>query len=471
MRKLLPFLGALAVLAAPRPAAALFHFSHISEVMTSWDGDPNVQFVEITMEAGSQNFTTNSVLGAFNAAGVYQGDVLVVPGDLANDGNGVRWLMGTTEFETAAGVQADFEFEPGLITESGMICWGAPGVAPPAPGTWDHTVPSNYVDCVAYGTYTGATHPGSGNPTPLSPDGHSLRRVSDEDDNAIDFACGDPADPTNNAPASGTLAATDPCPVAPATLTKGQVKCVDKLHGASNGVTKAEDALAKSCVAAFQKGKSTSAIACLATDPGGKLQKARAKVTAAESKSCVAPNQPPFGNNGGAEWTSGGENASERGLIDLFDGVVKKGGLDEGLVTKAANAAGAKCQATAIAQLARMTEGFQKTSQRLHKAILSGKSGPAPTTAEELKTALDAAYAADAKYLKLRTQVGAAVAKQCPTFAGLFGTDCAAAATPAELGECVARLGTCSACLGVSSGNAIPLACDAIGGVDCLPLE
>ena len=44
--------------------------------------------------------------------------------------------------------------------------------------------------------------------TPLDANGHSLRRVSHTDDNETDFACGDPADPTNNAGESALLAAT-----------------------------------------------------------------------------------------------------------------------------------------------------------------------------------------------------------------------------------------------------------------------
>ena len=38
-----------------------------------------------------------------------------------------------------------------------------------------------------------------------------MRRVSHTDDNETDFACGDPADPTNNAGESALLAATIRC--------------------------------------------------------------------------------------------------------------------------------------------------------------------------------------------------------------------------------------------------------------------
>lgn len=202
-----------ALLGAAQPAAALFHLAVIDEVMTSYDGDFDVQFVEIRMLASGQTFVENSVLAKFDGSGNYEGDALVVPGVVTNGGNGVRWLMGTAAFEAVSGIQVDFEFSPGLIAGSGMICWGAPGQLPPAdPNSWDHTDPANYTDCVAYGGYSGPTNIFIGDPTPIEPDGHSLQRIDESHDNAMDFACGDPANPTNNAGETANLAATIPCP-------------------------------------------------------------------------------------------------------------------------------------------------------------------------------------------------------------------------------------------------------------------
>ena len=93
-----------------------------------------------------------------------------------------------------------------------MVCWGAPGVVAPDPNSWDHSDPSQYVDCVAYGSYSGPSNALTGNPTPLNADGHSLVRSSETSDNETDFGCGDPATPENNDPNSASLAATVPCP-------------------------------------------------------------------------------------------------------------------------------------------------------------------------------------------------------------------------------------------------------------------
>jgi len=205
---------ALALLCASQPAAALFHLAVIDEVMTSYDGDFDVQFVEIKMLNVAQNSVANSVLGVFDGSGNFEGDALIVPGNVTNSGNGTRWIMGTPAFETVSGIQVDFEFAPDLIAGSGMICWGAPGeLLPPAdPNSWDHSDPENYIDCVAYGGYDGPTNSFIGNATALLADGHSLQRISETHDSATDFACGDPANPTNNAGSSADLDATIPCP-------------------------------------------------------------------------------------------------------------------------------------------------------------------------------------------------------------------------------------------------------------------
>ena len=532
MRKLLAGFGALAALAgSPQPAAALFHIAVIDEVMTSYGGDDAAQFVEIRMEFDGQTVTQNSVLAAFAADGSFLGDVLVVPDSIENGGDGLHWLMGTTAFETAAGIQVDFEFTAGLVTQSGMICWGAPGIVPPDPPDWDREDLTNYVDCVAYGAYTGPTHAHSGTPSPLSPDGHSLRRIGHTENNAADFACGDPADPTNNDGTAGSLAATTPCPACgdgnvdsgeecddgntvdgdacPANcgagecgdnvvdpgeecddgntvdddgctavclfgeslVTKGQQACIVKLHGAGNGVAKASNGVVKSCVAALQKGDNAAALACIDSDAAGKRAKALAKTLATETKSCTGANTPAFLTEGAAAWNSGGRNASEFALLDLFQDAVPKGDLDDALVTKAANPDGAKCQAAAIAQLARTVDGFLKTSQRLHKTLLKGsKTEPPPTGSnQEFADALEAALASLGSLAKLETQVGAAIVKACPAFEGLFGVPCNTETTPAGLGACVYRTGVCEACLGVGTGSGLPLDCVPLGGADCLP--
>lgn len=203
---------AFALACLPSPAAALFHLARISEVQTSNGGDPLIQFVEIEMTADAQSFVSKSVLASFDGGGHYIEDVLVVPGNVANAGVGVRWIMGTQGFQAATGVVPDFVIPARLPTGAGMICWGAPGLVPPAdPSSWDHTDPENYIDCIAYGGYAGPTNSFIGDPTPFDPHGHALQRVAETHDSATDFDCVAIGDPTNNAGSSFALQGTDAC--------------------------------------------------------------------------------------------------------------------------------------------------------------------------------------------------------------------------------------------------------------------
>jgi len=155
------------------------------------------------MLASFQTFVAGTVLGAFDASGSHLGNVLVIPGNVSRDGNGVRWLMGTARLQVVSGLTPDFIMPAGLPTGGGMVCWGAPGAFPSNPGS--------YVDCVAYGSYSGPSNIHIGTPTALNADGHSLVRKSETDDNAMDFACGDPATPEINSGAAASLTATASC--------------------------------------------------------------------------------------------------------------------------------------------------------------------------------------------------------------------------------------------------------------------
>ena len=179
-------------------ADALFHFAVIDEVMFGKGGDPDQQFVEIRMNTSSQNFVANTVLGAFNADGSYFGDILIVPSNVTFSGTNVRWIMGTSAFATASGIQPDFTFAPVSLPSTGMICWGAPGVSAPPPGSWDHTVPANYVDCVPYNGYSaGNIRFPPATPFGLGDGSSSLTRISQTNNTSVDFALACPT-PTHN---------------------------------------------------------------------------------------------------------------------------------------------------------------------------------------------------------------------------------------------------------------------------------
>ena len=218
-----------------KPALALHHIAEISEVMSGFNGDPNVQFVEIKRLAIYQNVVANTRLTAFNPDGTLAG-VLLDPLSGNISLNAGTWIMGTSAFEAAAGISADFVFSPGILPAAGMVCWGAPDVSAPLdPSTWDASDPNNYVDCVSYGgaSFTG-TNPMSSNPHAAGAGDDTLsltRSVTStakltnpwrNSDDATDFKLATPS-PRNDAGQTGTLTKAGPTPTPTITSTPGPV--------------------------------------------------------------------------------------------------------------------------------------------------------------------------------------------------------------------------------------------------------
>jgi len=190
MPRAVALLSLLLVLLGAAPGWAVFHISAIDEIMSGLNGDATAQYVEIKMLADAQIAVAHTRLTAFNCDGSTSNVLLELPQDLCTGGAGWRWSMGTSSWAAATGVTPDFPFSPGLFAPCGQICWGAPGIVPPNPATWDATDPNNYVDCVAYGGYTGPRQTSDSTASTLPPgDGTmSLQRMGDTGDDLADFA-------------------------------------------------------------------------------------------------------------------------------------------------------------------------------------------------------------------------------------------------------------------------------------------
>ena len=181
------------------PAEAAFHLAVIDEVMFGKGGDADIQYVEIKMESGGQSVVGNSRLSAWNADGSFFGVLLLVPANVSIANLNTRWTMATADFAAVSGITPDFTFAPVTLPSTGMVCWGAPGVVPPPPGSWDPSLSTNYVDCVPYGGYAAgnirfapATALGLGDGSQ-----QSLTRLSHTDNTSADFAYGCPSPQAN----------------------------------------------------------------------------------------------------------------------------------------------------------------------------------------------------------------------------------------------------------------------------------
>src|SRR5262245_48356629 len=190
---------------SPKPVGALFHFAVIDEVMAGYNGDSNVQYIEIRTTSGGQNLVAHSIIGYFNSAGVYQGDILEMPADVPS-GSNPRWIVGTSQYATASGIQPEFTFTPVVFPATGMICFGGGGgVLPLNPPTWDRTNMANWVDCVPYGGYSATPNkygscpaaPNCSKPFGLGDGTQSLTRVSITNNPPVDWGLACPS-PTSN---------------------------------------------------------------------------------------------------------------------------------------------------------------------------------------------------------------------------------------------------------------------------------
>ena len=193
-------------------AEAAFHVARIDELMVGYDGDPTVQFLEVRMLSGSQNFLDGVKIGVFDASGAFSSIVATLDHDVGSGANR-RWIVGTAAFATASGLTPDFVFAPAFPTSGGgMVCFGKPTVA-------QESNPDRYVDCISYGAFGGAPNDHTSAPNPLIPNGFSLRRAAATNDSSVDFACADPADPEANSGVSQDMPATTPCSGATTTTT------------------------------------------------------------------------------------------------------------------------------------------------------------------------------------------------------------------------------------------------------------
>ena len=223
-------LAAAVVLATGRLASGAFHLALIDEVMSGVGADPSVQYVEIRMLSVGQVVVADTRLTVFSCDGTTKTQLLLVPSNVGNSGVGTRWIMATPSFAAAACINPDFTFtppegHPGIFPTCGMVCWGAPSdTFPPPPASWNLEDPDQYIDCLAYGGYTGPPVPSTGYTTANGANfvGGTMSLTRSGGSTRFNSQQFSPASPTprNNAGQDGTLGATCPTPTT-STTTPG----------------------------------------------------------------------------------------------------------------------------------------------------------------------------------------------------------------------------------------------------------
>jgi hypothetical protein len=173
------------VLVAPS-ANASFHLMKISEFFPGTAADADSAFIELQMYAAGQNIVGGRTIDSFVSPGTPL-STFVIPGNVPNGDNQRTILIGDTNVATR-----DFTYDVlGDVLQpnagGAAICFEA-------------------IDCVSWGTYSGALPSPAGTNAPAIPDGSSLER-------SIAPNCAtllESADDTNNSLADFSLATPSP---------------------------------------------------------------------------------------------------------------------------------------------------------------------------------------------------------------------------------------------------------------------
>lgn len=172
----------------------------LDEIVGSWQGDDEVQYVELRMIADGQQNIAGAALVFDNASGTEEGRrVLVFPQGVGRGVTGARILVASKKARDLADVQPDFLLPDGQVflrPRAGRVCYAIVGPIGLTP-----------LDCVAYGAFTGENGT-FGPPTRVTPDNRALQRVARTGRNRTDWT--GVLDPVleNNAGGTGTLPAT-----------------------------------------------------------------------------------------------------------------------------------------------------------------------------------------------------------------------------------------------------------------------
>ena len=207
-------LGAVAFLLGCLTASAAhagFHFVQISEVMAGANGNPAIQFIELTMLVDEENCQQSGEadptgpfgcvdgsgfpefsaarLFLFDATGTPIGDPdkgFGFPHNTPIGGAGRSILVGTQAFAdlpTPPTPEPDFIMPLMVAANAGKVCYKS-----------DISAPEIVTECLSYGAFSGDRE-GFGSPAPALPitGAVSLRRVGSTANNATDFVLSTPA--------------------------------------------------------------------------------------------------------------------------------------------------------------------------------------------------------------------------------------------------------------------------------------
>jgi hypothetical protein len=162
----------------------------LQQVLGSWQGDDEVQFVELLMIADGQNGLAGVAQLEFDDATNSDDGrrFFVFQQNVAIGTTGSAVLVATNKLRDITAVQPDFTLPPGLLHPTdGRVCYEVAGTLGPVT-----------IDCVAYGAFTGDNGT-FGPPVQATPDDRSLLRSMRTGHNRTDWAAMLNPTPADNA--------------------------------------------------------------------------------------------------------------------------------------------------------------------------------------------------------------------------------------------------------------------------------
>jgi hypothetical protein len=239
------------------------------------------------------------------------------------------------------------------------------------------------------------------------------------------------------------------------TLSKEQIACATALQRAGGRVARIQIHRFLRCADAFADGRlpaGQSVPECVASDPSGRLERARAQTIAAAERHCTVP--PPFGAND-AQVVNDAYAAALR-TAELFGSH-----LERSLASVESDRARARCQQVAAEGIAELTRARLTAFEACMGDLLRIDSSPA---VEELRGCLDA----DPGDRVLRTTRTAEdrTARACRgvDLSSAFPSGCGGD-TIGEILDCASAEARCGTCLALNRAANLGAGCQSIAGV------
>ena len=108
---------------SPRFAHDSFHLIEVNKILPSYNGNTNIQALELRMITSGENLVTGISIRTYNGAGALAGTLGTFGADLpaANALTDRKILCATTQFQSTFGITADLTITPGILTGTGQI--------------------------------------------------------------------------------------------------------------------------------------------------------------------------------------------------------------------------------------------------------------------------------------------------------------------------------------------------------------